>query len=165
MFWKAASIRRANLTNGLAETTKSNETMTTYKMTKSELTDRAKNLGYSIKILDGEIEAYPKGMRGDASIFESDDADGSGRVSIIATIKADRASRFAAKLEGQPIDEEAKQALIEWHAYHGTEWLDKLLWQAWFNGRYDGFSTSNVSSTLQRLRNTNGHSVIKAITA
>ena len=139
--------------------------MTTYKMTKSELTDRAKSLGYCIRIQDGEIETYPKGMRGDASIFEHDDADGSGRFAIIATIKADRTSRFAAKLEGQPINEDAKAALIEWHAYHGAEWLDKLLWQAWYHGRYDGFSHSNVSSVLQQLRNTNGHSVIAAITA
>ncbi len=71
--------------------------MTTYKMTKSELTDRAKSLGYCIRIQDGEIETYPKGMRGDASIFEHDDADGSGRFAIIATIKADRTSRVAAK--------------------------------------------------------------------
>jgi hypothetical protein len=145
-------------------TLKTTTTMTTYKMTKSELTSRAKNLGYSIKIADGEIEAFPKGMRGDASIFESDDADGSGRNAIIATIKADRASRFAAKLEGQPISEEAKQALIAWHAYHGAEWLEALQ-MAWMYGRYDGFAHKNESGTLQRLRNTNGHSVIAALIA
>jgi hypothetical protein len=67
-------------------------------------------------------------------------------------------------VEGQPIKEDSKAALIEWHAYHGAEWLDKLQ-MAWMYGRYDGFSTSNVSSSLQQLRNTNGHSIIAAITA
>lgn len=127
-------------------------------ITKSDLTARAKNLGYSIKIQDGEIEAYPKGMRGDASIFESDDQD--GRISIINTMRADRDNRFRARLAPLPIDEDTREALVRWHAYHGTEWLENLVWQGWFSGRYDGDSLYNYAGLLQRLRNTNGHEVL-----
>lgn len=134
--------------------------MTAYKMTKSELINRAKSIGYCIKIQDGEIEAYPKGQRGDASIFESDDADGSGRIAIVETIKADRASRFAARLSYLPISAETKKALADWHAYHGAEWLENLVYQGWMNGRYDGDSMFQYSSALQQLRNTNGHEVL-----
>lgn len=130
--------------------------------TKSDLTSRAKSFGYSVKFNDGEIEAYPKNMRGDASFFESDDEG--GRKAILDTIKADFSSRFATKLEGVKLHPEIRASLQEWHDYHGAEWLENLQ-MAWWNGRYDGFSSSNVSGNLQILRNTNGHSIIGLLTA
>ena len=130
--------------------------------TKSDLTNRAKSYGYSVKFMDGEIEAYPKNMRGDASFIESDDAV--GRKAILDTIKADFSSRFAIKLDGVKLNPEIRDSLQKWHDYHGAEWLENLQ-MAWWNGRYDGFSSSNVSADLQMLRNTNGHSVIKLLTA
>jgi hypothetical protein len=130
--------------------------------TKSDLTSRAKSFGYSVKFNDGEIEAYPKNMRGDASFFESDDE--AGRKAILATIKADFSSRFASKLEQVKLQSEIRASLQEWHDYHGAEWLDNL-YTAWMYGRYDGFSNSNVSGDLQILRNTNGHSILRLLTA
>jgi len=130
--------------------------------TKSDLTNRAKSYGYSVKFMDGEIEAYPKNMRGDASFFESDDEE--GRKSILATIKADFSSRFAIKLDQVKLHHEIRDSLQKWHDHHGAEWLENL-YTAWMYGRYDGFSSSNVSGNLQILRNTNGHSVIKLLTA
>ena len=112
--------------------------------------------------MDGEIEAYPKNMRGDASFFESDDEN--GRISILATIAADFSSRFKVKLENIHMSSDARSALQQWHDYHKCDWLENLQ-RAWWHGRYDGFSTSNVSSDLQQLRNTYGHSVIKLLTA
>jgi hypothetical protein len=130
--------------------------------TKSDLTSRAKSFGYSVKFMDGEIEAYPKKMRGDASFFESDDE--SGRKSILATIKADFSSRFKVKLDGVNMSSDARNALQQWHDHHGIAWLENLH-TAWMWGRYDGFMNSNVSSDLQQLRNTYGHAVIKLLTA
>jgi hypothetical protein len=135
---------------------------TKYMFTKTDLTNRAKSYDYSVKFMDGEIEAYPKNMRGDASFFESDDEG--GRKAILDTIKADFSSRFASKLDGVKLHPEIRASLQEWHDYHGAEWLENLQ-MAWWNGRYDGFSSSNVSADLQMLRNTNGHSVIKLLTA
>jgi hypothetical protein len=130
--------------------------------TKSDLTNKAKSFAYSVKFKDGEIEAYPKNMRGDASFFESDDE--AGRKAILATIKADFSSRFASKLEQVKLHPEIRDSLQKWHDHHGAEWLDNL-YTAWMNGRYDGFTGSNVSGDLQILRNTNGYSVIKLLTA
>ena len=130
--------------------------------TKTDLTNRAKSYGYSVKFMDGEIEAYPKNMRGDASFFESDDEE--GRKAILATIKADFSSRFAIKLDQVKLHPEIRASLQEWHDYHGAEWLENLQ-MAWWNGRYDGFSSSNVSGWLQQLRNTNGHSIVRLLTA
>jgi len=129
--------------------------------TKSDLTNRAKSYGYSVKFTDGEIEAYPKNMRGAASFFESDDE--AGRLSILATIKADFSSRFKVKLDNINMSSDARNALQEWHDYHGADWLESLQ-MAWMYGRYDGFSNSNVSGDLQILRNTYGHSIIRLLT-
>jgi len=130
--------------------------------TKSDLTKKAKCYGYSVKFTDGEIESYPKNMRGEASFFESDDE--AGRLSILATIKADFSSRFANKLDQVKLHPEIRASLQEWHDYHGAEWLDNL-YTAWVNGRYDGFSNSNASGNLQILRNTNGHAIVRLLTA
>lgn len=131
-------------------------------ITKSDLTKKAKSFGYSVKFNDGEIEAYPKNMRGDASFFES--SDEAGRMAILATIKADFSSRFKMKLDNINMSSDARNALQQWHDFHKCEWLENL-YTAWMYGRYDGFSNSNVSSDLQQLRNTYGHSVIKLLTA
>jgi len=135
--------------------------MITYTITKSDLQARAKNFGYCVRILDHEIEAYPRGMRGDASYFATDDQD--GRIEVINFMRADRDARFLAKLERLPISDETKEALVKWHAYHGTEWREAL-YSAWFNGAYNGFGNDwNVTGTLQRFRNTNGHEVVSRI--
>ena len=130
--------------------------------TKTDLTNRAKSYGYSVKFNDGEIESYPKNMRGEASFFESDDEE--GRKAILATIKADFSSRFSIKLEGVKLHPEIRDSLQKWHDHHGAEWLENLQ-MAWWNGRYDGFSSSNVSGWLQQLRNTNGHEIVRLLTA
>jgi len=133
--------------------------MITYNITKSDLQARAKSFDYVVRILDGEIEAYPKGLRGDASYFTDDDQD--GRREVIQWFRADRDSRFAARLVDLPITEDQRQALIKWHAYHGKEWLENLLWKGWFSGRYEGFGNDwEVTSSLQTLRNNNGHEVL-----
>ena len=131
-------------------------------ITKTDLTKLAKSYGYSVKFTDGEIEAYPKNMRGDASFFESGDAE--GRMAILATIKADFSSRFKSKLDNINMSSDARNALQQWHDYHKCDWLENL-YTAWMYGRYDGFSDSNVSSDLQQLRNTYGQSVIQLLTA
>jgi len=134
----------------------------TYNITKSDLQARAKNFDYVVRIVDGEIEAYPKGLRGDASYFATDDQE--GRAEVIRWFRADRDARFAARLSYQDITAEAKAALIKWHAYHGKEWIKNLLWQGWANGRYDGFGNDwEVTSALQTLRNTNGHDVLRSL--
>ena len=131
--------------------------------TKSDLNKKAKSYGYSVKFSDGDVEAYPKGMRGEASFFETDDED--GRIAILATIKADFSARFSAKLGAiDIIYPVAREALQKWHAYHGIAWLENLH-TAWMYGRYDGFMNSNVSSDLQQLRNTYGHAVLKLLMA
>jgi hypothetical protein len=130
--------------------------------TKSDLTKKAKSYGYSVKFNDGEIEAYPINMRGESSFFESDDEE--GRKAILATIKADFSSRFAIKLDQVKLHPEIRSSLQEWHDYHGAEWLENL-YTAWMNGRYDGFTISNVSGWLQQLRNTNGHAIVRLLPA
>ena len=98
----------------------------------------------------------------DDTDFESDDEE--GRKAILTTIKADFSSRFSIKLEGVKLHPEIRDSLQKWHDHHGAEWLENL-YTAWMNGRYNGVSSSNVSADLQMLRNTNGHSVIKLLTA
>ena len=146
----------------MSETTLSSNQITMNIMTKSDLTKLAKSYGYSVKFTDGEIEAYPKNMRGEASFFESDDMG--GRISILATIKADFSSRFANKLSQVFLSHYTRESLQKWHDHHKAEWLENLQ-TAWMYGRYDGFSDSNVSSDLQMLRNTGGRNVIKLLTA
>ena len=46
--------------------------------TKSDLTKKAKSYDYSVKFADGEIEAYPNNMRGEASFFELPTGDAGG---------------------------------------------------------------------------------------
>ena len=139
-----------------------------HKFTLADLKSHAKSKGYTVRVLDGEIECYPTGKRGDASYFETNDED--GRRSVLAFMNADREQRVRAKValvpeivDGFPFPQETREALIAWMLYHGAEWLDKLVWQGWYHGRYDGFTGSNdgnVSGLLQRLRNTNGHEVL-----
>lgn len=132
--------------------------MKTLQMSLSELRQAIGRYGYSLAKLDSELEAYPKGQRGDKSIFE-DEREG-GRFCLLQTVKACAAADFRAKLERLPITDETKDALVAWFESHGTEWRDELE-RAWYNGNY-GYSCAD-SGTLQRLRNTNGHAVIARI--
>ena len=45
------------------------------KMSLTELKTTAKKRGYIVEKLDGEIEIYPKGKRGDASYYTDDALD------------------------------------------------------------------------------------------
>lgn len=134
-----------------------------HKFTLADLKSHAKSKGYIIRLFDGEIECYPKGNR-EGSFFEPNDED--GRRAILATMNADREQRVRVKVRNvahPEFTQEHREALVEWMLYHGAEWLDKLVYQGWFNGRYDGFTGTNVESTLQRLRNTCGHEVLALI--
>jgi hypothetical protein len=136
--------------------------MITYDITKTELRDRAKFLGYCVRFgRAGDLEVYPKRQRGSASTFRSND-DQDGRMAAISFMQIDRVERFKELLETvrDMISDETRTALIAWFRYHGEDWLDELIYRGWYYGRYDGFGHSDVSGILQRLRNTNGHEVL-----
>ena len=137
----------------------------TIKLSIAEVRSALADFDYTLAKNGGELEARPKGTRrgGDLAVFEHDDEDGSGRRALIATVREEAKRTFARKLEGLPVNDETKEALKAWFAWHGREWRDKLLYQAWMYGRYDCPPNNDVSSTLQRLRNTNGHRVLEMI--
>lgn len=122
----------------------------TYKMTLSEVKSACAFWGYSVRVNDGELEAYPKGKRGDASTFESNDPI--GRKSLVDTVKAsacytfERAVDNCELLAGLPF---AGDALCAWFYDNGAEWKPRLI-GAWMTGNYHG---SAVSGSLQLLRN------------
>lgn len=128
-------------------------------ITKTELKSRLAYLGYSLASNGSEVEAYPKGKRGDASIFE----DGEFKNwNLYITAKADASQRFAAKLElacaKVPLADEFKRALVAWFETEGAAWMDTLR-TAWYNGNY---GRHEASGTLQQLRNTVGHEFLHA---
>lgn len=121
-------------------------------MTMTDLKTAAKKRGYIVKKLDGEIEIYPKGKRGDASYFTNDTDD------AFDTLKADFASRQAerikkvtAKFEIHPLLP-AEECLIQYAVASGrSDWTNRL-----FDDWYRAGSTTvdrDTYSTLHRLRN------------
>lgn len=111
-------------------------------------------VGFVLKKENGEFEVYPRGKRGAQSYFTSDIED------AVLTAKATSATLFAevlANLEG--VSEETIEALAKWQESEGCQWKDAL-YTAWHNGNYRSFRNTNVESTLQRFRNTNGYEVL-----
>jgi len=59
--------------------------------------------------------------------------------------------------ERATLQEESKDALLQWFDLHGESWQYELE-RAWSNGRYDA---PNLTSSLQRLRNSeHGHELV-----
>lgn len=126
--------------------------MTTETMTMTYLKEAAKRRGYIVKKLDGEIEIYPKGKRGDASYFTNDTND------AFDTMKADFASRQAGRIKEvtrkfdiHPLLP-AEECLIKYAVASGrSDWTIHL-----FNDWYRACSTTvdrDTYATLHRLRN------------
>ena len=128
-----------------------------YKHSIKETRAILKSWGYCLLTNGVEMETYPKYKRGNLSYFSTDRDD------ILTTVRAEAIKEFRFKLKDLPISNDIKDALTEWYSYHRNEWRDELLWKAWFHGRYDGFSHSNVRGILQSFRNTNGHSILTLI--
>lgn len=132
-------------------------------MTMTELKTAAKKRGYIVRKLDGEIEIYPKGKRGDSSYFtnEVDDA--------FETLKADFASRQAERIKDvtrkfdiHPLLP-AEECLIQYAAASGQyDWTNRL-----FDDWYRAWSTtvdSDTYATLHRLRNhPDGYEMLRQI--
>jgi hypothetical protein len=126
-----------------------------FATTIAEARERLARVGYSLRKKDGEFEVFPKGKPGPLSYFTNDLDD------AVGTARAEVERAFKAKVDPLPIPTEAKTALCMWHRSHGVEWKEEL-YHAWITGNYGTFAHDNVSSTLQRLRNSpNGHEVIE----
>ena len=136
------------------------ETMT---MTMTYLKTAAKKRGYIVKKLDGEIEIYPKGKRGDASYFtnEVDDA--------FQSMKADFASRQAGRIKNVTREFDihpllpAEECLIQYAVASGrSDWTNRL-----FDDWYRACSTTvdrDTYSVLHRLRNhRDGYEMVRRI--
>lgn len=127
-------------------------TQATKDITLTELKQRCAFYGYSVKNEYGEVEAYTKGKRGDASIFEGGEMK---NWSLFQTVQADAIARFANQLENNvgirqaEEREEIKSALLSWYESNGKDWKENL-WTAWLSGNYRGH---NASGMLQRIRN------------
>lgn len=137
--------------------------MTTETVTMTTLRLAAKRRGYIVKKLDGEIEIYPKGKRGDASYFtnEVDDA--------FETLKADfvhsqthRIKQVTAKFDIHPLLP-AEDALIQYAMASGQiDWPIRLL-ADWYRA---GSTTvdRDTYSVLHRLRNhPDGYEMLRQI--
>lgn len=125
-----------------------------YQPSLAEVRSQLASWGYRLAKTGDELEAYPKGKRGALSYFSTDRSD------VIAAVRAAALLSFKNSLIELRIPEATKAALVEWYAYHKNKWRDNLVFVAWCSGRYDGFSRSDVASTLQQLRNTNGHAIV-----
>ena len=132
-------------------------------MTMTYLKEAAKRRGYIVRKLDGEIEIYPKGKRGDASYFTTDTDD------AFQSMKADFASRQAGRIKDviREFDIEpllaAEEALIRYAVASGcSDWTNRL-----FDDWYRAGSTTvdtDTYSTLHRLRNhQDGYEILRRI--
>lgn len=88
------------------------------------------------------------------------------RFDAIQTAKRLSSRDFSARLEtlpetidGKAVPQETRSALGKWFSSHGVKWADELH-RAWMTGNYN---RSEDSGTLQCLRNTNGHEVVRYI--
>lgn len=121
-------------------------------MTMREAREYLKEVNYVLRKLDDEIEVYPKGNRGDASHFSEDLRD------AVHTARRCREFEFDRATESLPVTDEIRDALRLWHKEHYADWKEALH-GAWYSGNY-GYHFPE-SHHLQRLRNTNGHEVLK----
>lgn len=107
-----------------------------------------------VLVKDGdEYEVYPRGKRGAASYFTTDASD------AVTTAQAEFIRDYRAKVAASAVHALLQPALCEWINAYGNEWKE-LLYQAWINGNYRSFRNTNTESSLQKLRNTNGHEAI-----
>jgi len=135
--------------------------MTTENMTLTDLKTAAKRRGYIVKKLDGEIEIYPKGKRGDASYFAADTED------AYQTMKADFASRQTERIKDVTrkfdIDPLAEEALLKYAVASGCcDWTARLF-ADWYRAGSTTVDTDTYS-TLHRLRNhRDGYEILRRI--
>lgn len=121
-------------------------------MTMTTLRLAAKKRGYIVKKLDGEIEIYPKGERGEASYFtnEVDDAFNTMREDFVRR-QANRIKQVTAIFDIRHLLP-AEEALIQYATASGhIDWPMRLA-SDWYRG---GSTTvdSETYSILHRLRN------------
>lgn len=130
---------------------------TSYKITQAEARKTLAEIGYQLRTADGEFEVYPTNQRGSKSYFTDDLID------AINSARFECKHKFAESIKDIPTTAEVKAALVEWFAYHHAEWKNAL-YTAWIRGYYGSrFSNTNVASTLQSFRNTNGFEAISKI--
>ena len=133
----------------------------TIEYTLTDLKTAAKQRGYIVKKLDGEIEIYPKGKRGDASYFTTEPLD------ALQSMKLDYVHRQTDRIKAvmarfNPLLE-AEDALIKYAtASSRFDWTSRL-----FDDWYRAGSTtvdSDTYSTLHRLRNhPDGYEMLRQI--
>ena len=133
------------------------------KMPLTELKTAAKKRGYIVKKLDGEIEIYPKGKRGDASYFTDDALD------AFKTMRMDFVQRQSARITfvtaGYEGLERFTAPLIQYATASGRwDWTYRL----YGDWRRAGSATvdSDTYSQLHRLRNhpsIDGHEILRQI--
>jgi hypothetical protein len=133
------------------------------KMPLTELKTAAKKRGYIVKKLDGEIEIYPKGKRGDASYFTDDALD------AFKTMRMDFVQRQSARITfvtaGYEGLERFTAPLLTYAMASGRwDWTDHLL-RDWYRA---GSTTvgCDTYSQLHRLRNhptIDGHEILRQI--
>ena len=132
-------------------------------MTLTDLKQSAKNRGYTVNKIDGEIEIYPKGKRGDASYFTTDTVDAFQTMRLdFVQRQTDRIKDVTRKFNIDPLLE-AEAALIQYAtACSRSDWTSRL-----FDDWYRAGSTtvdSNTYATLHRLRNhPDGYELLREI--
>ena len=130
-------------------------------LTLTDLKTAAKQRGYTVNKIDGEIEIYPKGKRGVASYFTPDTVDAFQTMRLdFVQRQTDRIKEVTARFHPLP---EAEEALIQYAAASGRyDWTNRL-----FDDWYRAGSTtvdSNTYSTLHRLRNhPDGYELLREI--
>ena len=136
-------------------------TTETMPMTMTDLKPIAKRLGYIVKKLDGEIEIYPKGKRGDASYFttEVDDAFQTMRLDFVHN----QTHLIKRVMDMFDLHHSFEDALIQYATASGRfDWTNRL-----FDDWYRAGSTtvdSDTYSVLHRLRNhRDGHEILRQI--
>lgn len=130
--------------------------MSSYLPTQSEASRILNRYGITLRHRNGEFEVFPARKRGNSSYFATDIVD------AMATGKAMAIDAFKAKLAPLPLHGEINAALVEWYKTHGKNWREEL-WSAWTNGNYGVHAHTNVSSYLQRFRNTTGHEIVATL--
>jgi hypothetical protein len=125
------------------------------EMTDKELRKLLKTWGWMLKKDGDQYEVYPKGERGSWSYFTTDKMDALG------TAAAESRAMFNNNLR-HITNDEVKGALLLWFSTFRSKWRERLF-DAWYTGNYGSYNTQDVSSILQRLRNTNGHDTLTKI--
>lgn len=135
--------------------------MITIKLSLSDVKRAIGTYGYTLEKNQDELLARPRGKNG-PSIVQYDTMD-NARHCLIKEVREAAVAAFRVKLEGLPINDDIKGALVAWYTSHGKDWKIELC-NAWCNGNY-GYTgrQGNVSGILQCFRNTNGHDVIHRI--